>query len=76
LDIALHPDFSRNGLIYLTYLKDVADGGTTALAQAHFDGTALTGLKDIFVADAASVLDGGESEGKSTGTSLNESPLQ
>jgi glucose/arabinose dehydrogenase len=58
LDIALHPDFSHNGLLYLTYLKDVPGGGTTALAQAHFDGTALTGWKDIFVADAANASDG------------------
>lgn len=66
-DIALHPDYAKNGLVYLTYMKKGAkpDGGkgywaTTALARGHFDGKALTEVKDIFEADAWQPLEGGD----------------
>ena len=51
-DIALHPDFARNRMVYFTYYKPVAgsqDAGTAVLARARFDGGhALTEVKDIF----------------------------
>jgi glucose/arabinose dehydrogenase len=55
LDVALHPRFAENRFVYLTYSKAV-DGGnnTTALARGRLDGTTLTDVKDIFVADAVS----------------------
>jgi len=66
-DIALHPDFTSNGFVYLTYIKKgKAPGGgngywaTTALARGKFDGKALTGVQDIFVADAWQPLNGGD----------------
>ena len=54
MDIALHPRFAENHLLYLTYTKPL-DGGkrTTAIARARWDGSALTELKDIFVLDEA-----------------------
>jgi len=54
LDVLLHPDFAQNQLLYLSYAKGHEDGqrSTTALARARFDGTRLTELKDIFVANS------------------------
>ena len=59
LEVALHPDFETNRLLYLSYSKPRAGGeeGTTALARARFDGERLVDLEDIFVAEAWS--DGG-----------------
>jgi glucose/arabinose dehydrogenase len=66
-DVALHPDFAKNGLVYLTYIKKgkAPDGkngywATTALARGKFDGKALTGVQDVFVADAWQPLNGGD----------------
>jgi glucose/arabinose dehydrogenase len=52
LDVALHPRFAENRLLYLAYSKSREDNlTTTALARARFDGSALTEVKDIFVAN-------------------------
>ena len=66
-DIALHPDFANNGLVYLTYIKKgkAPDGkngywATTALARGKFDGKVLAGVQDVFVADAWQPLNGGD----------------
>jgi aldose sugar dehydrogenase len=49
----LHPQFERNGLVYLSYVKQRDGGDTTiALARGRFDGKNLTALEDVFVADA------------------------
>ena len=53
LDIALHPEFASNELVYLTYSKAVDGGLTTAVARAQWDGERLVGLQDVFIADAA-----------------------
>ena len=50
-DIALHPRFVDNSLVYLTYSKPGEDGPTDALAVGRFDGAALRDVRDIFVAD-------------------------
>jgi glucose/arabinose dehydrogenase len=52
LDVALHPNFSSNRLIYLSYSKASGDSGaaTTAVARARFENDRLTGVEDIFVA--------------------------
>ncbi|HSH75407.1 MAG TPA: PQQ-dependent sugar dehydrogenase, partial [Longimicrobiales bacterium] len=43
MDVALHPDFASNGLVYLTYTKPVGDGrGTPALARGRLVDGALT----------------------------------
>src|SRR6185503_15118631 len=66
-DVALHPDFAKNGFVYLTYIKKgkALDGkngywATTALARGKFDGKAVTGIQDVFVADAWQPLNGGD----------------
>lgn len=58
LDIALHPQFDENGWIYLSYARAVQGGLTTAVARAQWEGDALVGLEEIFVADA--VTSGGQ----------------
>lgn len=52
MDVALHPRFAENGFVYLTYTKPIDDQKrVTALARGHWDGKAITGMKDLFVAD-------------------------
>jgi glucose/arabinose dehydrogenase len=53
LDVALHPDFESNGLVYLSYSKP-GPGGTasTAVVRGRFDGSALNDVEEIFEADA------------------------
>jgi glucose/arabinose dehydrogenase len=53
LDIALHPGFATNHLVYLAYSK-AGDNktSTTAVVRGTWDGAALTNVKDVFVADA------------------------
>jgi glucose/arabinose dehydrogenase len=54
MDVALHPKFAQNGLVYLSYTKPLDDKRrTVAIARGHFDGRALSDVKDIFVLDAA-----------------------
>jgi glucose/arabinose dehydrogenase len=52
LDIALHPDFATNSLVYLSYAKPGADGRTTAVARGRLEGGRLEGVEEIFEADA------------------------
>jgi aldose sugar dehydrogenase len=52
LDVALHPNFAANKLIYFSYVKDGDKGATTAVARGRLDGMALTGVQDIFVAES------------------------
>jgi glucose/arabinose dehydrogenase len=52
MDIALHPKFAENRLIYLTYTKAPVDGKvSTALARGRFDGSALTDVRDLLETD-------------------------
>ena len=51
MDIALHPRFVDNNLVYLTYHKPVEHGFAFALARGRFDGAALRDVRDIFVSD-------------------------
>ena len=52
LEVALHPRFAQNQLLYLTYTKAREDGlTTTALTRARYDGKALVDVKEIFVAN-------------------------
>ncbi len=56
LDVALHPQFARNRLVYFSYSKPDAQNealATTAVARGKWDGgSTLTEVKDIFVADS------------------------
>ena len=64
-DVAVHPRFEENGLVYFTYLKPDPDetvpleadarpelSGTSVLARGRFDGDhALADVEDIFVSN-------------------------
>ena len=58
LDIALHPNYQTNNLVYFVYSKpgEIPAGAdyyaSTALGRGRFDGTALQDVEDVFVADA------------------------
>ena len=53
MDVALHPGFADNGLVYLTYTKPVGDGwGAPALARGRLEGGALVDVRDLVVTDA------------------------
>src|SRR5712691_5585792 len=47
MDIALHPNYAQNHLIYFTYNKPGEKGTTETVARGTFDGKQLTGVKDI-----------------------------
>ena len=49
MDVAVHPDFSQNRLVYLTYSKPAPTGSTVALARGRFEGAALSEVRDVFV---------------------------
>ena len=62
MDIAVHPRYADNSLVYFTYTKAVPEHRAEAappevrdavtLARARFDGGAgLTGVEDVFVSD-------------------------
>ncbi len=54
MDIALHPHFAENHLLYLAYTKPLdGEKRTTAIARGKLDGSALTDVKDVFVLDEA-----------------------
>jgi glucose/arabinose dehydrogenase len=52
LDIALHPKFAENQLLYFTYATSGDRGNTLALGRGRLQGHALTGVEELFVADA------------------------
>ena len=67
MDVVLHPDFAHNRLVYFTYVKAGKPPtgedyySTMALGRGRLNeaATALTDVKDIFVADAWSAAKGG-----------------
>jgi aldose sugar dehydrogenase len=52
MDVALHPKFAQNHLIYFTYNKPGEKGATMAIGRGKLEGNQLTEVKDVFVADA------------------------
>ena len=52
LDVALHPRFADNGLVYLTYTRPAINGwGAPSLARGRLEGGALVGVEDLVVTD-------------------------
>ena len=54
LDLALHPDFARNQLLYLSHgrRRDSDSSGALAVTRARFDGNRLVDVREIFTANA------------------------
>ena len=54
LDLAVHPDFAENRLLYFTYAAPVGRGATTRLARARFEDDQLHDVEVLFTAEPAS----------------------
>jgi glucose/arabinose dehydrogenase len=53
MDVALHPGFADNHLVYLTYTKPVENGkGTPTLARGRLEGGTLADVRDLLVPEA------------------------
>jgi glucose/arabinose dehydrogenase len=50
--VAVHPKFSENRLVYISYPKSGERGNTLAVARGHLEDALLTDVREIFVADA------------------------
>jgi glucose/arabinose dehydrogenase len=48
LDVALHPDYTRNGLVYLTHSVSGPGGAGTALYRARLEGTQLRDGEELY----------------------------
>lgn len=48
MDVSLHPRFSENSWVYLTYSHGTRQANHTRVARAKFDGNALSDLEVIF----------------------------
>lgn len=51
IDVVSHPQFNDNGIVYLSYTKPLEEGNAHAVGRARWNGKAITGFKDIWVAD-------------------------
>ncbi len=53
LDVAPHPDFESNRLLYLSFAAQHEDGGaSTVVVRGRFETDALTGVEEIWVAQS------------------------
>ena len=50
LDIKTHPDYAKNGWIYITYSKPVEGGATTAIMRFKLKGNELVDKQEIYTA--------------------------
>ncbi|MBK1713318.1 oxidoreductase [Rubrivivax gelatinosus] len=48
LDVAVDPDFKRNGLVFWTFAEPGDGGNSTALARGRLDGDKLSEVRTIF----------------------------
>lgn len=54
LDLALHPDFSDNQLVYFSYARPQRGGSQTAVARARLTYTGLVDVETVFAPEQAS----------------------
>jgi glucose/arabinose dehydrogenase len=52
MDIALHPQFATNHLVYLTYSKPDPNTYKTALARGRLEGNQLVDVQELFQSEA------------------------
>ena len=50
LDVALHPRFAENRLVYLSYASPGDGGAATAVARGRLEGKRLAAVEEIYVA--------------------------
>lgn len=59
LDIRLHPDYAKNGWIYLAFSKPIGAGALTSIVRAKLEGNRLVDLQTIFDPPAGEATKGG-----------------
>ncbi len=52
-DVALHPDFARNRLLYLSFAHGTAGANATRIVRARLDGARLADVRAIFTVTPA-----------------------
>lgn len=52
LEVAVHPDFASNRLVYLSYSKPLTDGSTTAVVRGRLENDRLVGMEEVFEAQS------------------------
>jgi len=52
LDVRVHPDFSKNRRVYLTWSQPVEDGAATALGRGRLEGDKLVNFELLFLSNA------------------------
>jgi glucose/arabinose dehydrogenase len=57
LDVKVHPEFSKNGLVYFTYSEPLGETSTTALGRARLIDGALVEFKRLFSGQRPNVND-------------------
>ena len=58
MDVAVHPRFLENRLVYLTYSQTADDGARVTLARGRLDGATLTGVETLFESEILTSNDG------------------
>ena len=53
-DVVLHPDFTENNLVYLSFATGSANRNATKLVRGTFTGSALTNIETVYVSDERS----------------------
>jgi len=53
MDIKLHPDYKKNGWIYITFSKPVGDLASTAVVRFKLKGNQIVNKEDVFEAKPA-----------------------
>src|SRR5690606_25743970 len=61
MDLALHPRFDENGLVYFSYSKPLDSVVAIALGRGRWTGERLVDIEDVFVADRFDKRRGGAS---------------
>ena len=57
MDVALHPKFAENRLVYFSYMKPLGNRrATMAVGRGRLDGTSLTDVTDVFTAKSPTTV--------------------
>ena len=68
-DLALHPKFAENKLVYFRYSKPGPDNNSaTTLARGRLDGNSLTDVRDLFQGEWTTILGGSRVQFAKDGT--------
>lgn len=48
LDVAVHPDYDKNGWVYLAFAKPIGSGAHTAIIRGRLDGDKLVDVESVY----------------------------